>query len=204
MNNTDNRAAPVGRWQQGWSDLQSQWRGNARLRLGLWLIAATLWVWLLLMAQDQAKLWRGEVEESRAELDRLSPLRAGSQWPKRAEEARLHLEAAREMLWTASSQGQAEAELQDKLRSWSSKAGIPVRELAVSAVADGKGSAGVTPLRARMVLDMNRMGLMILLSELGRAPQRMVVESLRVRPFGQPARVELDVKVLYRPAERQP
>ncbi|MDN3920967.1 hypothetical protein [Roseateles violae] len=190
---------------QGLSQIRAELRGNVRLRLGLFLIAATLWIWLVMLLQDQAQVWRGEADEARVEMERLKPLQSAGQWVQRAEEAHKHLETAKSMMWSAASQGLAEAALQDTLRSWSEKAGLPVRELTVSASpgANGLVGANVYPLRARLVVDMNRFGLMALLAELGRSPQVMVVESLRLRPVAQPARAELEVRVLFRNEERR-
>nr|WP_316640639.1 GspMb/PilO family protein [uncultured Roseateles sp.] len=190
-----------------WRQLRAEVAANPRLRLGLYLIAGTLWLWLLLLAQDQAVLWRAEADEAGAELERLKPLQAATQWPQRAEDARKHLEAARAMLWTAPSQGLAEAALQDNLRSWADKAGLPVRELNVSAAPATEATAnvaGLVNLRARMVVDLNRIGLMSLLAEIGRSPKIMVVDTLRMRLVAQPARAELEVRVLYRAEERKP
>lgn len=185
------------------AQMRTEWRSNARLRLGLLVVAAVLWLWLVLLLQDQARAWQADAEATRAEIERLRPLQSATQWPQRAEEARKHLEAARAMMWTAASQGLAEADLQDSLRSWAEKAGLPVRELTVSASSES-GVPGVTVLRARLVVDMNRIGLMGLLSELGRSPRLMLVDTLRLRPQQQPARAELELKVLFRPEERKP
>jgi len=190
-----------------WQRLRAEAAANPRLRLGLYLIAGTLWLWLLLLAQDQAVAWRAEADEATAELERFKPLQAATQWPQRAEDARKHLEAARAMLWAAPSQGLAEAALQDTLRSWAEKAALPMRELNVSAAPVTDASAttpGLVNLRARLVVDLNRVGLMSLLAEIGRSPKVMVVDNLRLRLVTQPARAELEVRVLYRAEERKP
>jgi hypothetical protein len=180
---------------------RAEWQGNPRLRWGVRLIVATLWVWLALLAQDHAQVWRTETEEARAELERLQPLRAQAQWTQRAEAARVQLEAARAMLWPSVSQGQAEAALQDMLRELCTKAGLPVRELAVAAGAQS-GADGVKPVRARLVVDMgNRLALMGVLAEIGRSPRVMMVDSLRLRPQAVPARAEIEVRVLFRPLD---
>lgn len=192
-------------WQATLQQARSEWRANARLRWGVWIILGIFWLWLALLAQDQAAAWRSEAEEARAELQRLRPLqKGGAIWTQRAEEARKHLEAARSMLWAGSSQGLVEAALQDNLRAWADKAGLPVRELAI--VSAGERKVGSQPaIRARLVLDANnRLALMGLLAELGRSPKLMMVDSLRLRPMAQPARAELEVRVLYLPEERKP
>jgi len=193
-------------WLLALQQARSEWRANTRLRWGVWAILAIFWLWLALLAQDQATAWRGEADEARAELQRLRPLQSGGAiWIQRAEDGRKHLEAARSMLWSGSSQGLVEAALQDTLRAWAEKSGLPVRELAI--VGAGERKAGSQPaVRARLVVDMNsnRLALMGLLAELGRSPKLMLVDSLRLRPLAQPARAELEVRVLFQAEERKP
>jgi len=191
-------------WLQAMQQARGEWRANTRLRWGVWAILAIFWLWLSLLAQDQAMAWRGEADEARAELQRLRPLQSGGAiWTQRAEDARKHLEAARSMLWSGSSQGLVEAALQDTLRAWAEKSGLPVRELAIMGAGERAGSQ--LAVRARLVVDMNnRLALMGLLAELGRSPKLMLVDSLRLRPLAQPARAELEVRVLFQAEERKP
>jgi len=191
-------------WLQALQQARSEWRANTRLRWGVWAILAIFWLWLSLLAQDQATAWRGEADEARAELQRLRPVQSGGAiWTQRAEDARKHLEAARSMLWSGSSQGLVEAALQDTLRAWAEKSGLPVRELAIMGA--GERARSQPAVRARLVVDMNnRLALMGLLAELGRSPKLMLVDSLRLRPLAQPARAELEVRVLFQAEERKP
>jgi len=191
-------------WLQALQQARSEWRANTRLRWGVWAILAIFWLWLSLLAQDQATAWRGEADEARAELQRLRPLQSGGAiWTQRAEDARKHLEAARSMLWSGSSQGLVEAALQDTLRAWAEKSGLPVRELSIMGA--GERARSQPAVRARLVVDMNnRLALMGLLAELGRSPKLMLVDSLRLRPLAQPARAELEVRVLFQAEERKP
>jgi len=186
-----------------WQELQ----GNVRLRLGLWAVLAILWGWALLTLQDQAQLWRSEALTMADEVQRLRPLQAAKVWSDRAEDARKHLEAARAMLWTAPSQGLAEAELQDMLRNLAAKAGLVLREVTVVSLADAKPlPAQNKALRARLVVDVTqRIALMGLLNELQRSPRVMLVDTLRFRPLASPAaRAELEVRVLFQVQERVP
>ncbi|MGQ3050326.1 MAG: GspMb/PilO family protein [Roseateles sp.] len=187
---------------EAWLQALREWVGNARLRWGGRLILATLWIWLSLLAQDQAAAWRVQSDEAQAQVQRLSSLRSESGWPQRAQDARLQLESARALLWTAASQGQAEAALQDRLREMAAKAGVTIRELSIAA-GDGKPTGGgARPLRVRLNVDMsNRVALTGFLSEISQSPQLMIVDSLRLRPQAAPPRAELEVRVLYREAK---
>lgn len=192
-------------WLQALQRARGEWRANPRLRWGAWLIAGMAVLWLLLLAQDQTEAWRAEAETARTELDRLRPIQsAGGVWAQRSDDAHLHMEAVRSMLWVASSPGLVEAGLQDTLRSLAEKSGVTVRELAILAAADRKAGA-VQPIRARLVVDYNqRLTLMGLLSEIGRSPKLMMVDSLKLRPQAQPPRAELEIRVLHETVEAKP
>lgn len=184
---------------EAWVQARREWMGNARLRWGVRLIFATLWIWLALLAQDQAAAWRAEADESQAQMQRLSSLRSETGWPQRAEDARTQLESARALLWTAASQGQAEATLQDRLREMAAKAGLTIRELNIIAGDTKPISDGARPLRVRLIVDMsNRVALTGFLSEVSQSPQLMIVDTLRLRPQAAAPRAEIEVRVLYR------
>lgn len=190
---------------EAWANVRREWQASVRLRWGVRFIVATVWLWLTLLAQDQAAAWRAQGDELQAEAQRLKPLRSQTGWPQRAEDARTQLESARGLLWTAASQGQVEALLQDRLRELCSKAGLTVRELAILAT-DAKGTPDdARPLRMRLAVDINnRLALMGLLSELAQSPQSIIVDSLRLRPQAAPPRAEIEIRVLYREQAKAP
>lgn len=187
------------------TNARREWQANVRLRWGVRFIVATIWVWLALVAQDWATAWRTEADEARSQLQRLKPLLSEKAWPQRAEDARTQLEETRARLWTAGSQGQAEAMLQDRLRELCGKAGLTVRELVIIA-ADSKLTVDdARPLRVRLAVDMNnRLALMSLLSEIGLASPSMVVGVLRLRPQAPQPRAELEIRVMYREQAKAP
>lgn len=196
-------AGPV--WLQSLQRSREEWRANPRLRWGVWLIVGMFLLWLLLLVQDQADAWRAETETARAELDRLRPIQnSGPLWNQRSDDAHLHMEAARSMLWVAPSPGLVEAGLQDTLRSLAEKSGVTVRELAILSGAERKPGP-TQAIRARLVVEYNqRLALMGLLSEMGRSPKLMMVDSLKFRPQSQPPRAELEIRVLHETAEAKP
>lgn len=184
---------------EAWLQARREWMGNARLRWGVRMILATLWIWFSLLAQDQAAAWRAEGDEAQAQMQRLSSLRSETVWPQRAEDARTQLESARALLWTAASQGQAEATLQDRLREMAAKAGLTIRELSIVAGDTKPTSDGARPLRVRLIVDMSdRVALTGFLSEVSQSPQLMIVDTLRLRPQAAAPRAEIEVRVLYR------
>ncbi|MBL8278845.1 MAG: hypothetical protein JNL93_19275 [Pelomonas sp.] len=190
---------------EGLANARREWQANVRLRWGVRLIIATIWVWLALVAQDWATAWRAETEETRSQLQRLKPLLSEKAWPQRAEDARTQLKETQALLWAAGSQGQAEAMLQDRLRELCGKAGLTVRELVIIATDSKLTVDDARPLRVRLAVDMNnRLALMGLLSEIGMASPSMVVDTLRLRPQAPQPRAELEIRVMYREQAKAP
>ncbi|HLO96374.1 MAG TPA: hypothetical protein VK195_18855, partial [Burkholderiaceae bacterium] len=107
----------------GAAGIVQEWRSNARLRAGVAVIAGIVALWLLLLAHDQAALWKQEALDLQAQAEQLRPFKGQSQWGLRADDAGKLIEAARELQWVAPSAGAAEARLQDALRAWCEKLG---------------------------------------------------------------------------------
>ncbi len=194
---------------QGLEGLLQEWRGNARLRAGVATIAAIVAFWLLLLAHDQAALWRQEAADLQAQAEQLRPYKGQTQWSRRAEDAAKLADVARELQWVAPSLGAAEARLQDALRAWAEKMGLNVLELAVLPSNAPQAASGVAPvqgvpLRVRMAVEFNRQSFMVLLGELQGAVPMLLVERLQIKPAIIPARAELELRAQVRIEERQP
>ena len=194
-----------------WIEAASQWRGNVRLRLGLWLALGIVWVYALMWGSDQVDLLQARARQAEAVLDRQRAIAAQSAWPERAEQARLQLELARAMLWAEPERGLAEAALQDWVNTLAGKVGLNVRErtLLRSEPTDLRPatSAGAAPvalpdghamLRMRLVFDFNPMPLVSFLSELSPPPRTVRVERLRLLLAGKPGTVEAEISALVR------
>lgn len=201
-------SASVPAW---WSEVVSQWRGNLRLRLGLWLALGIVWVYALMWGSDQVGLLQARARQAEAELDRQRVIAGQSAWPERAEQARLQLELARALLWTEPARGLAEAALQDWINTLAVKVGLNVRErtLLRSEATDLRPAAatgdapmvlpdGHVMLRMRLVFDFNPIPLVSFLSELAPAPRMVRVERLRLLPAGKPGTVEAEISALVR------
>lgn len=180
--------------------LRSELAGNARLRVGLLLIGGILWIYLLLLASDEVVRVRASTQSLREELSRILPLAKERAWPERESDAQQQLEALRAMLWAESDLGLVEARFQDWLRALAGKAGLNVRELTVvrGAAAEAKPAepGQAIAIKARMLVDMSRLPLMALLSELGRHERIVVVDRLAIHLNSQPSLVELDLRIM--------
>ena len=190
-----------------WAVLRSQWSLNARLRMGVWSIIALVWIYALLVVADSSERQRKNSAALREQIARLQPLAKERAWGQRADDARQQRQALQSMLWAEADIGLAEAALQDWLRSTAAKAGLNLRELtlarpasvaAVSPAAAAVSAQGdaTQAVKARMVVDLNRLPLLAFLAEVGRSERVVVVDRLLLRTASQPASAEIDLRVL--------
>lgn len=185
--------------------LREQWAANRRLRWGLLLIAAILWIQGLLMLGDGAQALRQQSDSLREDVDRLQAQSRSKAWPGRADDARQQVDALRSMLWQEGDIGLAEAAVQDWVRALAGKLGLGIRELAVTrlgtvaapsaAASATQQVAGVQAVRLRLSVDFNRLALMGFLAELAQHERIVVVDRLVLRPVSQPPSAELDLRM---------
>ncbi len=172
---------------------------SARLRLGLLMVMAILWLWALLVLGDMAQAWRESAEQLQDKAAALRPVLKERIWLERAEDSSEQLQAVRTQLWSDPDLAVTEANLQDWLRGTAQKAGLTVRDLNVTRGSLEKPSAplqGLTPVTARLVLDYNRLPMLAYLAELARREPLLLVDRLALRLGAQPVLAELDVRVL--------
>lgn len=203
-------------WQRHWQDFSAQWESSLILRVGM------LAVLLLLAYGALAQLgdWRERLAAEAQDLDQgnaeLAARLKQSDWAQRRKEADDQLQAVRSMVWQAADEASAQAMVQDWLRSAVAKADIKVRELevgrqteanagseanlATAAGANAKASGGLDPqfkvLRVRMTLDMQRLQLMMLLTQLAANDKVFAVERVQFRLVAQPATAVIDLRTL--------
>ena len=96
--------------------------------------------------------------------------------------------------------------MQDWVRAAAGKAGLNIRELAVSrppaaaataTAASSPIAAGTQPVRIRLAVDLDRLPLMGFLAELARNEQVVVVDRLVLRPAAQPPQAEIELRALF-------
>lgn len=189
-----------------WRD---QFRDNARLRLGLALIAAVLGVYGLLEWHDRQALSVGQQQRLAVQVARLSSPQAMAEWPQRERQAQAALQALEQRMWQHTSVGLAQAQFQDWLREQLRLVNAPnaaVRiaeaislaatrpEATVGAGTQGGAGAAFTsePLRVGAQVEFaltDPQVLVALLAGMTANPRAVLVESLVVK--GQ--RVEMRV-----------
>ncbi|MFN7695256.1 MAG: hypothetical protein ACK5O3_14570 [Burkholderiales bacterium] len=200
--------------QRQWGELQAQWQASKLLRWGVWASAALFFTWILLVGLDHVDARSGDLQALVAEQQRLKAVPSAQAWSARADEAGASVAAFSSMAWAEPDLGLSEAALQDALRSLTARLGLTVRELRVVrvealAVPNSQGQPskatgslqlpeGHVELRARLVLDLQRGPVMLLLAELARSERSLVVDRMVWRGTAQPPQVEMELRALAR------
>lgn len=190
-----------------WDGLRAQLQGNARLRLGAWLILGIVWIYGLLVVGDVVTAQAQRAAALVEEVERLRTPTGANPWPARIDEARQHLAALHSMQWAeggAGDLGLAEAALQDWARGTALKAGVRVREMSLSRSAEAAKGPGAAPsptaaaqaIKLRMNLEWSAAELTAFLAEIGRYERVVVVERLLLRPATPGGTVEIDLRIL--------
>jgi type II secretory pathway component PulM len=190
-----------------WAQLREQWQESRLVRLGAWLGAALLSVYLLLAGFDEVDALLERNRGQAAELTRLKALAKETDWPERRREAMALKAAYDTAVWMEPDLALSEAGLQDWLRNVTQRMGLKVREITLvraepTAKPSGSVPAGYVELHARVSVELQRAPLFVLLAEMANQERRIVVERLAIRGQLQPAIAEMDLRILARPGSK--
>ena len=169
-------------------------RSNLRLRLGLAVIVSILVLNALLDWRDALAVSVDEHRRLLTQLARLSQHQEADQWQVRAAEAAEVLMQARAQLWRQSSAGLAQAQVQDwlnRLLRQSGATAVSVRVIEPEVALETSALRERLPedmrqlqsLRARVEFASDPAVLLVLLAALNDSPQRVIVDTLIVKPF---------------------
>ena len=155
--------------------------GNARLRLGVWLIAGILLLWSILVQSDRVAAVHGEYAAEAGQLARARSLAERQDWQERLDAERKMHDRLAVALWEAKTEGLAQAKLQGALNE--AVQGLDLRDLRIR--------SGVSQLvpdlpgvwRVQTRLDAGyRPGVELqVLHALATYPKRMIVDRLDLR-----------------------
>jgi hypothetical protein len=192
-------------------ELSRQWSGNARLRLGVWLVLGLGWLYVWLLANDWTRAAETQRQAALKEISALEPVkRSAGQWTRREQEVSEAMTRLRALSWLGSERGIIEANVQDWLRAATTRAKLNLREVRVlpdagsgpgALPAPPEGIAVLSdrlpkPMRFRLVVEFRRLEAMALLVDLARQEPLVSVDRLQFRTQTQPAMLELELRVL--------
>lgn len=196
--------------------LAAELGASRRLRLGLALIVAVLWLYGVLLLRDARDERTRGFRQASVQLARLQEAAGQTEWPQRLEEAKILQAALESGLWRGDSLGLSRAALQDWLAQQMKQAQVPRPLITLAAQEDdaagapgGAAPAGGAPaaeaaelaaglwkVKAKLNFDFTAESLPLLLARLAAPSPRVTVESLRV--VREPvARVEMVVVAYF-------
>lgn len=200
--------------------IKAELAASGRLRLGLALIVAVLWLYGALLLRDARDERTRAFRTASVQLARLEQAAQQAEWPQRLEEAKILQAALESGLWRGDSLGLSRAALQDWLAQQMKQAQVPRPLITLAAQEDdAPGAAGAVPdaaaadlaaglwkVKAKLNFDFTAESLPLLLARLAAPSPRVTVESLRV--VREPvARVEMVVVAYFQkpqPAQAAP
>ena len=179
-------------------------RSNLRVRVGLALAIAILGIYGLLEWRDSGQSRMDAYRQLLAQVARLGKQQSQTEWPARAEEAKLGLLSAEQRLWRNSSIGLAQAELQDWLYALLRQADAKSFTVKLTEGEAGFGAsnvsdtmpvalAGLRQLRARIDLNADTPVMLALLAAMNDAEHQIIVDTLNVKG----SRLELGLTVWF-------
>jgi hypothetical protein len=173
-----------------------------RLRIGIALAAALLWVFVLLELADRVDAAQTAELRASSQVNRLRLLASEEQWPAFRDTVNQRLAEFRARAWREESEGLVQARVQDWMLERMTESGVTQRELSVSLPSELDTEQGA-PLpdemrlvRARVVFDFQPASFHSLMEALSVAPNWVWVERLQVRNWGTPT-VELELGALF-------
>lgn len=174
---------------------------SPRLRLGLALILAVLWLNGILSLRDELAAEAKRQIQSLSQIARVRQYATQTEWPERAKQARITQMELEERLWRSSTQGLAQAAVQDWLTQGLSQSGVGRPEVSLvqgadAAKADGEG--GPWKIKAKLMFDFSPQSFSAWMSKLASHDRQIVMEQLIVRMEPVP-RVEM---MLMMPAQK--
>ena len=172
--------------------LSAEFKANPRLRGGMWLCIAILWVYGILHLQDAAVAKGREFEALAKRIARIQAVADQKSWQSRVDEAQSIEKALIGRLWREQTQGLAQAAFQDWILQMLQQMAIPKPQLTV-VVQDGpkppgeSGSSGeVWKVSARVAFDFNPKTFTQLIDKLAGHEKLVVLETLNIRSAPSP------------------
>jgi hypothetical protein len=194
--------------------IRSNLRNNPRLRIGLWIIAGIVWLYLLLSLRDEVDAITSEYRALAVKTARAESIARQSEWIARAAPAKALAFTAENRLWQESSLGLAQAAVQDWLNQAVQQAGVVKPVLTVAAQEEVRADtsdasnankpakpapeADMWKVNARLGFDFSPKSFYNIMERISGSEKTFVIESMSVK--GTPAHVDLLLVAYFRPS----
>lgn len=180
-----------------WQRVVQEWRQNRRLRIGAMAIVLVLGLHLVLALSDERAARSGQFARDAELLGSLQDASRESAWPRRAAAAEARLEAMRESLPKARSDGLAQAELQSWLTTLAATTGLQDPRVRVETSLAVPGETGIWQVLARLDADVPDGATPAVMRALAQGLPWIRAERLELKS-GQKTRLSVVVRGYYR------
>lgn len=180
-----------------WQAARDEWRKNARLRMGVWLVLGILAIYGVLWLNDQIAPLQQDYRRLHRQLARLEQLKVQRHWPESAERAALLRQQMESRLWQASSPGLAQANLYGWLHEHLKKIAIDQALIQVEEAAEILPEQAVWQVSAQLTGRFEASSLLKLLRAVEADERLTVIEQLDVRQEPVP-RFTLIIKTYFK------
>lgn len=189
----------------------SELKSNARLRIGVALVFAVLWLFLILTMRDALDTSVREYRRASFKLGKLQSVMQQDDWTERLHAATTLQAAMESTLWRGDTLGLARASFQDWLNEQVRLAAVSRPVISIGsgneeASGDQAHAAGINDLwkvKANVVFDFNPEALYKLLGQMAKNTHHVAIESLRITKEPNP-RVEMVASAYFQKSERPP
>lgn len=174
-------------------------KGSPRLRLGLALILAVLWLNGALSLRDEVATEIRRQGQLAGQIARIHQYATQTEWPERAKQVRATQLELEGRLWRAGTLGLAQAAFQDWLVQGMRETGLERPELTLlqEGLMAVDGDVNPWKIKAKLAFDFSPATFMAWLARVANHERRIIVEQLVVRQEPVP-RVEMVIIAPFR------
>lgn len=165
-----------------WAETIANWRA----RIGLLVIGVLIGSYGLVVLHRSAAEQIAVYQQDSARLARLVAIAGEQEWPKRAEGSVALRAALENRLWTAESEGVAQADLQAWIADIGRDVGMPMFDIRVETSRPKDLPAGLRQITATITGQPSETAVIALLERIAQAPHLTVITRMHVRQQPSP------------------
>lgn len=160
--------------------LLTELRKNTRLRLGLWIIAAIIISYIIILMNDYSTQLQQTYHDTLTRLNQLQSVANQTNWVVRKDQIHQQLGQLKTRLWQADTKGLAQATFQKWLNAEVAKANIENARLQVESTLDVPQNTQLWQVTAKLDAIFSPETVESLLAALTKNPQLVVTERLQI------------------------
>jgi hypothetical protein len=160
-----------------WAESVTNWRAG----IGLILVGALVGVSGLVALHRATAGQIAAYAQKSAQLERIVAIEREHEWPQRAEESAKLLQMLDNRLWTAESEGVAQADLQAWIGGIGHEIGMPMFDIRVESTRPKDLAPDLRQITATITAQPSEAAVVALLERIAEAPHLTIVSRLHIR-----------------------